>query len=372
MEDIQEVVEVPVNELEVLVDTLEQQNKVKSDIIIPAGHIRYEGGVLYTGDSVSDQYTPTELAHEQIAEKLGIPIGYYRTMRGTHEGLLEQNINGWLSKKETTKYLLRTFKYPDTDNVCRAMLSNRYNILDNWDVLMTALKVIKEAGVNVRIQEAKVTEKRMYLHIVAPEIEIEAEELLKDYLTHKDQKNVGNGIISGLVVTNSETGHGTFEVSPLAHILRCNNGLIDRKASVKRVHLGAKMDTGVIDWSASTKNKNYELIMAMTQDAVKTFLSKDYLGGMVKKLETAKGIAIQHPEGCIEHLAKDMGIVNEEQKMDILRYFLRDGDESALGIAHAVTRSAQQQSPDQKYEWEAKAFELLPRIHSYDKPLSKN
>ena len=363
---------IEINELQSLVTTLEKQQKVKTDIVLPANHIIYKDGMLNIS---GDQYIMSELANEQCAQKLGIPIGYYRTMKNGAPELLEQNINGWLNRKTSTKYLLRTFNYPqeDTDNICRAMLSNRYNILDNYDVLLTALKAIKDMGVNVEIREAKVTEQRMYLYIVCPEIEIQAEELLKGYLDNQDTKGRGNGIISGLCISNSEVGMGTFEVSPRAQILRCLNGMIDRKSAVKRVHLGAKMDTSVINWSEGTKSKNYELIMEMTKDAVKTFLSKDYLGNMVNRLQAAKGMEVQHPTGLIEHLAKDMGIVSEEQKASILNYFIKDGDHTGLGVVHAITRSAQNQDADTRYDMESMAFQVLPKLKGYDKPvLSKN
>lgn len=362
-----------VSQLHELVTTLEAQNKIKTDIVVPAGHIRYSESTA--GLIVSDKkYTITELAHEQISEKLGIPIGYYRKLKTEAPDILEQNINGWLGKKSQTKYLLRTFSYSEAgiDNVCRAMLSNRYNILDNYDVLFVALKAIKEAGVNVKIQEAKVTEKRMYLHIVAPEIEIEANELLKDYIGRKDRQGIGNGIISGLSISNSEVGMGTFEICPKAMILKCLNGAIDRSAAVKRVHLGAKMDESVVTWSQGTRNKNYELIMEMTKDAVKTFLSKDYLGNFVNRLERAKGIEIQNPEGIVEHLSKDMGIVDDSQRSSILRHFLGDGDTSGLGVINAITRVAQDQTPDMRYLMESQAFQYIDKLKQFDKPLSRN
>lgn len=358
-----------INQLAELVETLEGQNKVKQDIVIPTSSIRYEGGILRIGEN--DQYGLTELCHEQVSEKLGIPIGYYRRLRTEAPELLEQNINGWLGRKTQTKYLLRTFKYPDVDNVCRAMLSNRYNILDNYDVLLTALKAIKEAGVNVKIQEAKVTEKRMYLHIVAPEIEVQADELLREYIGRQDRAGVGNGIVSGLSISNSEVGLGTFEICPKAMILKCLNGAMDRSAAVKRVHLGAKMDTSVIDWSQGTKNKNFELIMEMVKDSVKVFLSKDYLGELVKKLERAKQVEMEYGIDAVQHIAKEI-YMNEEQTRSILNHFIKDGDHSGLGIMQAMTRASQDMHPDTRYEVESKAFSILPNIKKYDKPFSIN
>lgn len=361
-----------INELPTLIATLEKENAEKKDIVMKGASLGYRGGKLWVQDSKNftefHDYVPTELCHQQISEKLGIPKKYYERMMVEHPELLEHNINLWLAKDEKIKYLLRTFDN-DGSGIARALLSDRFHMLDNYDVLFNALQAIKEMGVKVEITKAQVTDKRMYLHVVCPEIEIQADAFLREYLKTNDA--VGNGIVSGLVISNSEVGLGTFEIRPRAVICKCNNGMVVKDDSYKRVHLGAKMDTGEIAWSEKTKQKNFELIMSQTQDAVRQFLSADHLGKMVHKIAEAHKIQLEHPIDTIQHVCKELA-VNDTRKAEILKYFCEDGDSKASGVFQAITRSAQNMGADEQYDVEAAAFAILPNIKKFDKPFSTN
>lgn len=361
---------VPSNPLTSLVELLEDQHTRKQDMVMRGSTITYRDGKLHVeqGPGLFTDYTPTSLCHDQIAAKLGIPVKYYERMMESYPELLEYNINMWLAKDQKVKYLLRCFGN-DGGGVARALLSDRFHILDNHDVLFSALQAIKEMGVKVKIDKAEVTDKRMYLHVSCPEVETQAEEFLKNYLKSNDA--VGNGIVSGLVITNSEVGLGTFEIRPRAVIVKCNNGLIMKDESYKRVHLGTRMDEGSVEWSDRTKKKNFELVMSQTQDAVKTFLSEKYLGKMIERIADAHQIALEHPIDTIQNVCKELGI-GEEHKRDILKYFVEDGDPRASGVFQAVTRSAQNMGADAQWEIETAAFGLLPKIKKFDKPFSNN
>ncbi len=369
-----ELQEVKVNPLQEILDTLEYQKSIKQDLIIPSGFIKYDGitGLLNARDL--GDFQMNKHAHTQMAERLGIPPTYYEKMKVNAPELLGTNINTWLSRKEKTSYLLRTYNYNDTEaqNICRAILSSKYNILDNYDVLLAALEAIKKTGINVQIEKATITNKRMYLHVVAPEIHREATELLDGYLANRVTAEVGKGIISGIVISNSEVGLGTFEISARAQILQCRNGLHDRSARYRKVHLGARMDDGIINWSQNTKNKNYELIMAQVGDAVKTYLSDEYLGQLTTSLSKHKNTPIVNPVGVIEKVSNELSIA-ESHKESILKYFLRDGDETAFGLMNAFTRESQHMDADSQFEIEAGVFNLLPKFVQMDTQLmSKN
>lgn len=370
MESNTATIEVPV--LQKLVSQLEYQNTVKQDIVVP-GYTMHFDGMSELLNISNHEYRLTEHCHDQISQKLEIPIGYYRKLRKEFPDLLASNINGWLSKKESAKYLLRTFNYDEagTQNICRAMLSNRYNVMDNFDVLIAALDAIKKAQIHVEIVKAEVTEKRMYLHVIAPEIHVQATELLDGYLADRSNAILNNGIISGIVISNSEVGLGTYEVSARAQVLRCKNGVHDRDAKFRKVHLGARLDEGIIDWSEGTKQKNYELIVSQTRDAVKTYLSEEYLGKLTTKLQSYKEQTVEHPSGLIERVSTELNIA-ESHKESILRYFLKDNDESVFGMFNAFTRESQNMSADKQYDVESNVFQLLPQMHKWDKPVSKN
>ncbi len=358
-----------------LITTLELQKVQKRDFIVPASQLRYtpEGRMIIEAKQGSTDQRGNwlnDICHSQVADKLGIPVAYYKKMMASHPDLLAQNVNGWL-QKSTSKYLMRTFEIdPEQPGTARAFLSDRYQILDNYDVLLAALEAIKKMGVQVQITKAQVSESRMYLHITCPELEVNAEAFLKGYMKEEGAA-AGNGIITGFVLTNSEVGLGTFEIRPRATILKCTNGLIGTDDRFRRVHLGGKLEEGEVEWSERTKQKNYELIISQTQDAVKTFLSKDYLNGMIRKLAEAHQIKLENPMDTVHNVCRELSIT-EEHKKDILSFFLSDGDHRASGVFNAITRQAQNMNCDAQFEVECGIGKLLPNIQKFDKPFGKN
>lgn len=360
------------NPLTQLVETLELQNLQKRDMVLKGSTLTYKGGIMYVQNPAVTgefwEYKPTDLFHTQMATKLGIPVKYYDRMMNEYPDLLDANINMWLAKDLMAKYMLRTF-HNDGSGVARAFLSDRFHVLDNYDVLFVALRAIQEMGAFVKITKAVVTDKRMIVEVVCPDVQLEAEDFLKGYM--RDNDAVGNGVISGFCISNSEVGLGTFEIAPRAEIVKCNNGLMLREDAFKRVHLGETLREGVVAWSERTKQKNFELIMAQTHDAVKTFLSTQYLGKLVKRVADANKIELDHPIDAIQHVCHELKIT-DKAKSEILKYFVNDGDSKASGIFQAITKSAQNMDPDTQFELENDAFALLPKIKKFDKPFSKN
>lgn len=366
--------------LQSILTDLNIQKSQKRDFIVPTSDMFYRNGQLWiaknNGIIASTDVKGaklTDLCHTQMADKLQIPGQYYKRMMAQHPELLADNINGWLAndrKANRTKYLLRTLDIdPEQSGIARALLSDRYAMLDNFDVLLAALEAIKGMGVKIEVTKAEVTDKRMYLHVVCPDVEVNAEAFLRDYLKENDA--VGNGIITGFVLTNSEVGLGGFEIAPRAVICKCNNGLMVKDASFRRIHLGSQMSEGEVAWSERTKQKNYELIISQTQDAVRLFLSAEHLGRMISKIAEAHKIKLEHPYDTAQNVCRELSIT-EEHKKNILSYFLEDGDVRASGVFQAVTRQAQFMGADDQYEIEAGIGRLLPSIHKFDKPFSKS
>lgn len=349
-----------------LVQELEKQKNHKADYVLRTNLVRMENGLIVVPESQGGTYEPNEVMHQHLAEKLGIPANYYRRMQSEAPQLLEKNINEWLARSEANKSsLIRTFEFAE-NKIARGMMSDRYGIIDNYDVLFAALSAIKESGVGVEIKECNITDKRLYINIVAPNIEVESVEALRGYLR---DSSVGNGIITGLTIVNSEVGFGSYEIRPRAVIKKCMNGMIIKDDSFRKVHLGGKMDQGQINWSKATHNKNLELIMSQTGDAIRQFLSEDYLNGIVRKIEQASRVELDQPldalQNAVKLVAKSVSL-SEDNKNNILNFFMKDGDTSGAGIFHAMTREAQNLDADNRFEMETKAFEILPQIKSFD------
>src|SRR5690606_20239204 len=103
---------------------------------------------------------------------------------------------------------------------------------------------------------------RMYVRVVAPEVQALAPTLLAGYRSpFTGQSGTDNPtVFAGFEISNSEVGGGAFTIVPRLVIQVCNNGLKITKDAVRNVHLGARLDDGVIRWSESTQRQNLDLV----------------------------------------------------------------------------------------------------------------
>lgn len=183
------------------------------------------------------QFGVTDHAHGQIAERLGIPKTFYDRLRlgyvpkkgkaklaqpGVFDGLLNGLFQGAPEKR-----MVRTL-----DGRARAMLSDRYRPLDNFDLANAVLPIIAEwsAREDARVESCHVTDARLYLKVVLPRIQREVK--------------LGDVVQSGFVIQNSEVGLGSLSVLPMIYRLSCLNGMIREQEGMKKYHVGRAVDIG--------------------------------------------------------------------------------------------------------------------------------
>jgi Domain of unknown function (DUF932) len=160
----------------------------------------------------------TPHTHNQIGQRLGIPAAYYKRMLKDSPSLLSQNVNHWFSN-QSERRMVRTL-----DGKARAFLSDRYRIVDHYEILETILPVIGEMGEGMNIVSTEITETKLYLKVINKRLELEV--------------NKGDVVQAGFVVSNSEIGLGAVSVEPLIYRLVCENGMIAKDYSQKRYHIG--------------------------------------------------------------------------------------------------------------------------------------
>lgn len=360
--------------LQNLFKQLELQEELKYDAIVSPSLIHYTNGKLVVVDKKNEVvFTPTDHFHSQMAEKMGIPFQYYKRLLSNPENmpLLDSNVNHWLSQYDKN-LLVRMFKnaHNEAANSARALLSDSYKIMDNYPVLVAALEAIKESGVRVQIKEAELSNTRMYLSVVAPDVEIQAKEMLKEY--RLSAKAGTTGVISGFTLSNSEIGAGSHCITPRAVILACNNGAVVTEDRLRNVHLGAKMDELGFNKNKAVMRKNQELVREQIIHAVKIFLSPEYLKKLVDVYEKLGQPEIVVPvEKMIHVIAKDHGIT-EERKSNILQHFVEGGDMRRIGLANAITRECQGlEDADLKHDSEEVAYDVLKNFAKYEVAASK-
>ncbi|HOW63620.1 MAG TPA: DUF932 domain-containing protein, partial [Candidatus Contendobacter sp.] len=155
-----------------LAQELERQLDSKKDLIVPSALIRHatdeqgETSLVIEEGSSPVHYGVTPLARRQLADKLKIPYAYFERMREDQPTLLDRNVNTWLQNEEDRR-MLRTL-----DGQVRAVLSDRYRRLDNFDLAESVLPILQQLP-EVRFESVELTETKMYLKCITPRLKYE-------------------------------------------------------------------------------------------------------------------------------------------------------------------------------------------------------
>jgi hypothetical protein len=324
------------NELIELAEKLKTQKKNRYDVVVPGKdlHVTYDVGtkqifmdVPQPGDKPSKQHNITDWAHHQISEKTGIPMRYYRKMQEKGKlDLLATNINEWLPSKE--KRLVRVL-----NNNVRALLSDRYRCIDNYDIFYATLdqfnKIQEKKQFVIDVQSARLTDTNMYIKATSPQLDAE----IKHYKGH------GEPVHGGIIITNSEVGNGAFTVKPFINVLVCSNGLVSDQI-FKRVHMGRSHDIGYVEWSDKTKELEDSTLWAKINDMIWNTFDLDIFAKWVDELNDTASKEIQKPEEAIDHVIKKYEIP-KSRKESLLNQFTREGSPTQWGLSMAITRVAQ-------------------------------
>lgn len=369
-------------------EVLLEQHARKIDVVVPARRLRFKDAQLnLTGiDPIFDEngvtqvnglYRPTDVFDEGLSSKLQIPLSYVRMMRKERPDLYDLNTNGLLRGKhrnvsggmeelfpaDDRSFLIRAFRGDEQkEGIGRAFLSDRYAVMDNLDALTAALDGIRQAGVDVEIDGCDLSDRRMYVRIKAPAIQALAPDLLGGYRSpFSGQSGADNPtVFAGLVISNSETGDGAFSITPRLIVQVCDNGMVMTKDAMRAVHLGGKMDEGVIKWTQDTLNKQLAVVTARARDSVATFLDVDYMKSVIKDMAVKAGKPIPNESlDQVKVVAKKLGFDQETQD-SVFAMFIKSGDLTAGGVMHAVTAAAKEtKDADKASDMEGSAMKAL-------------
>jgi hypothetical protein len=359
---------------------LNTQQDLKLDAVVPASDIvSHDGNIVIKGLSVFEESTtfrPTEIADAHIASKLDIPLGYIRTLREQRPDLYDANVNGWLGgydwspawnnyqpvPADSRSFLIRTFSNPDGgEGILRSLQSDRFAIFDNIDVLMAGMQGINDSGVSVEFAGADLSERRMTVRFFSPAVQALAPTLLAGYRSPFSGASGADNptVFAGFELSNSETGGGAFTVTPRLVVEVCSNGLKMTKDVFRKVHLGSKLDEGLVQYGDDTRRMQIDLVKNEARDVVKTFLNPEYLAERIGHLESKAGAPVEDAVKTIELVSKQQHFSADEQAL-ILSHFIDGGQRTAGGVMQAITSAAQQiDDPDRAYELESSAVAAM-------------
>ena len=334
---------------------LVRQNYMKCDYLVDTRmlsmSIPESGPVLkmYQNENWSEPLGINNIAHRQIGQHLGIPAKYYEKMRDEHPELLLMNVNEWFNHTPTTR-MIRTL-----DGNTRAFLSDRYRRIDNHEVATAVLPIIGNMP-EAKIESCELTDSRLYLKVVDPRITAEV--------------TPGDVVQAGVLITNSEVGLGSVNVSPLIFRLVCLNGMIVQDAGIRKYHVGRLNESGTDNFEIyrdETIEADDRAFLMKLEDTVRAAIDQAMFNKLIDGMREATEAKIEPATvpKVIELTANEYRITQDESK-GVLGHLIEGGDLSLYSLASAVTRHAQDvESYDRSTELEAIGYKIVtmdPRL----------
>ena len=329
------------------------------------GHVLTEGGsnegraVSYLTFDTDAHHDGTaggpvlDYAHNQIAQRLGIPRKYYDRLREDAPSLLDENVNHWFHGAPEQR-MIRTL-----EGKVRAFLSNRYRRLDNYDLMERAvLPEFARFGDRLVFHTAALTDTRLYIRAVLPELALDVEAQPGN---HTFVDAAGDIVMAGVQIRNSEVGAGKLDISPFIWRLRCLNGLVVADRGMSRYHVGKAEDEETFAiYADDTLAADDAAFFLKVRDAVRAALDSVQFTAIVDQLREAAGAEpLTNPVKSTEVLAKSHNLLDSEQE-SILHYLTTGGDLSQWGVVNAITRAAKDADGfDRQAELETLGGELV-------------
>lgn len=272
-----------------------------------------------------------ETAKKELALKLKIPYTYFSMLlESGHTNLLLKNINELLQDPRSP-LMIRT-----TDNIARAVLSDRYKRLDNLEVAKTVLQHMDNE--DLKIKDYCVTMDEMFIKFINTNIYSEVEP--------------GDIVNAGFMIANSETGMKKLRITAFYERLACTNGMVIPNITddFQLKHLGKRLfidqDNESYKELSSSRVEDYDIwkYNAAISKALEKAINNDKFTEAMNKMRELKKVPVKcSPDDAVKVLGKMYSLAEYEQKI-IKKHYLEDEQTNGLnafGLVNAVTRTAQ-------------------------------
>jgi hypothetical protein len=266
---------------------LEKAEQIKADHIVTASDLTMSGGRLNIKGLGNAGFTDTGFS--QFCNRFGMPTAYAKKCLSEDPRLFTDHMSHWLTKADDKNMLLRTYNV-DGHHKIRAVLSDRYGIMDNYAIARSIsedLSTFKAAD----IQGSGVTSDYFDLRFRFPEF--------KETVGKLNDGKTDDWVMPGVHVRNSETGLAKLIVSFYIDRLVCSNGMTrsTNASNFTRRHIGRmEIDVnerihGVMD---NWEQPYMEMVEAMrSSKEEKVDVHQFFTNRLADKVSKAQGERIQ-------------------------------------------------------------------------------
>ena len=329
--------------LQELAAQIERQSAERKDYVAPQGRVEAqvsEAGQVVLAGFNGDAYGVTAHAHSQLAQALSIPKAYYDRMNAAQPDLLARNINTWMKAEAPEKRMFRTL-----GGQVRAVLSPKYRPLDNFELATAILP--KLLGMKVEVMSAALTETRMYIKVILPELSDALPAGMTWGSGHNRIAEYGGNeagrLVAALTVRNSEVGDGALAVEPSVFTTWCTNLAVMKQAAMRKYHVGRGIDGGDT-WEVmrdATREADDRAFFMKVADVVAAAFDPKVFAGAVEQIRNASQDKIESKElaKVVEVATRTLALPAGSQG-SILTYLAQGGDFSRWGLSSAITATA--------------------------------
>lgn len=331
-----------------MAERLEKINEAKKDFVAPTKALVMlpDAKTIRVGNQTEG--TVTAHAERQLAAKLEIPVHFYDRLRDNHPDLLAHNVTQ-LFQREPKKVMVRTLDEGKGARI-RAILSDRYRPLDNYDLFKAVAPTLISAG--AQIASCEITETKMYIKAMAPWLTRELP-LPAGMEWGKGHNRVIRKVIGSVVISGSDVGAGKVNIQPGSWEEACTNMAIFREEGFAKLHIGKAYgdDESVSQYlSNETREKSDSAIWSAANDILKATLDGRVMDNIVAKLLAARGDALEGNLVDVVEVFAEKNRFSEPEKKSLLDRLVEAGEPTRYGLQWAVTRLAGDESVVTDYD----------------------
>ena len=344
--------------LETFYDALKKQAEGKIDVEKPESAIR-----LQDATTLIDGTPLTKGGINSLRQFTDIPSSMITFMqeRG-YDNELVKFVNDELSRREAEwnnkgkdarEFRVRTRKDDDGNQVARAIVSERYGVIDNLE----AMEMIIDS-----LPSKSALKETLASHLFNDGDDMYGNLLIPDNMKSEPDSDYGVGI----AFRNSEIRNATFKVSPFLFRAICLNGMIwgrqDSSIKVNQRHMGK------IDRAELSEQVRRAITVALTQG-----------NDLLTLMGHAKQVEVNNVGNTIAQLSRDNKLTGLQGKLWHKGYIdsLQESsghvhENTAFGIVNGLTRSAKEYNGSTREQLETVASAILaPAIDADLQAISK-
>jgi len=330
--------------LDAVRDRVREDDRGKWDVTVPREALMVRDGRLIVPEGCDGQHphelAPGPWATAQMCQRLRIPVSYFRRCPTR---LQDEQANHWLrhgpeappaddqapengarchGRRE--RWLLRA-----KDSSLRGVLSDRYARMDNATVLDTVASLLDR---HYEVGWFALTPESLHVRLVDPRIVREA---LPD-----------DRLMAGIHLANSEVGRRAVTVDAMVYRLVCTNGLIRLVRGASLFH----------QRHVSFATPKFEMAL---RDAIRQAWGQAAV--FMEQLVWSTSQPVRDVEKTLANLTDRWNLTNgtEEAIKGHLKATAPGQQETLYGLVNAITRAAQALAPDDRYDLEALAGQLM-------------